>query len=201
MCSNHNSKLKTLNSKLETQNLPMPWLNEPSTWKFENGILTFRTEPKSDFWRKTHYGFIRDSGHFFFESVSGDFEATISVQGAYRELYDQAGLMIRADETTWLKTGIEFVEGIQYASVVVTRDYSDWSVVPLTGSPSQLRLKATRTGGTVVIEYAIDETDFRMLRTTFLSDTLELQVGPMAATPDGSGFDVQFTDWKTRRKV
>jgi uncharacterized protein len=179
----------------------MKWLNQPSTWKFENGILAFRTDPKSDFWRKTHYGFIRDSGHFFFETVSGDFEATISVHGAYRELYDQAGLMIRADETTWLKTGIEFVDGVQYASVVVTRDYSDWSVVPLEGSPAVLRLKVNRTGGTVMIEYAVGEADFEMLRTTFLSEALQLDVGPMAATPDGSGFKVRFTDWKVQRKV
>jgi regulation of enolase protein 1 (concanavalin A-like superfamily) len=174
----------------------MKWLNEPSAWKFENGVLLLRTDPKTDFWRKTHYGFVRDSGHFFFEPVSGDFEATITVRGAYRELYDQAGLMVRADPTTWLKTGIEFVEGVQYASAVVTRDYSDWSVVPLAVEPSQLKLRVKRTGGAIVIEYAVGEAEFKMLRTAFLSEAPELQVGPMAATPEGSGFDVRFTDWE-----
>jgi regulation of enolase protein 1 (concanavalin A-like superfamily) len=174
----------------------MLWLNEPSVWKFEKGVLSLTTDPKTDFWRKTHYGFIRDSGHFYFETVSGDFEAEISVHGEYRELYDQAGLMIRADEATWLKTGIEFVDGIQYASAVVTREYSDWSVVPLPSNTERLRLRLKRIGGTVVIEYAANDNPWGMLRTTYLSETQDLAVGPMAATPDGSGFNVRFTDWE-----
>ena len=33
--------------------------------------------------------------------------------------------MVRLDEANWLKCGIEFVEGVQQVSAVVTRDYSD----------------------------------------------------------------------------
>ena len=49
----------------------------------------------TDFWRKTHYGFIRDNGHFGYVAVQGDFSAEVKVMGGYRDLYDQAGLMLR----------------------------------------------------------------------------------------------------------
>ena len=30
----------------------------------------------------------------------------------YPSLYDQAGLLVRVDETTWVKTGVEISDGI-----------------------------------------------------------------------------------------
>ena len=170
----------------------MIWLNEPSKWNADGDSLSLTTDPKTDFWRKTHYGFIRDNGHFFYQTVSGDFVVETEFQGSYHALYDQAGLMIRSDETTWLKTGIEFVDSVQYISAVVTRDYSDWSVVKLSVPIRSLRLRATQKGGSIIIEYDTGTDVWTMLRTTFLSSAPVLQVGPMAASPDGTGFEVHF---------
>ena len=52
----------------------MNWLNEPRTWKQDNNELTVFADPHTDFWRKTHYGFVRDNGHFYYEKIFGDFE-------------------------------------------------------------------------------------------------------------------------------
>ena len=40
------------------------WLNEPEQWTAEGDSLEIVTDNATDFWRKTHYGFNRDSGHF-----------------------------------------------------------------------------------------------------------------------------------------
>ena len=95
----------------------MHWFNEPETWLAEGDVIRITTDAETDFWRKTHYGFIEDSGHFLYEQVTGDFVAHVKFAGAYSDLYDQAGLMVRVDATTWLKCGIEYVQGRQYASV------------------------------------------------------------------------------------
>ena len=76
----------------------MKWLNEPSRWKNGGDSLTLETAAATDFWRETHYGFTRDSGHFLYREVEGDFDATVTVFGDFTSLYDQAGLMIRFDE-------------------------------------------------------------------------------------------------------
>ena len=39
----------------------MEWLNEPPEWSEADGTLTVATGDRTDFWRKTHYGFIRDN--------------------------------------------------------------------------------------------------------------------------------------------
>src|SRR5262245_48824521 len=131
----------------------MSWHNPPPSWDERDGVLIVTTAPQTDFWRKTHYGFGRDSGHFYGREWRGDFVAEVKVGGAYRDLYDQAGLMVRVDEATWLKCGIELVDGVQQASVVVTRDYSDWSVLPLTANPPAIWLRLTRKDADVAAHY------------------------------------------------
>ena len=84
---------------------------------------------KTDFWRKTFYGYINDNGHFLNLAVSGDFTFQARVTGNYSALYDQAGLMVRLDAKHWMKCGSEFFDGKRWASVVFTHDFSDWSTM------------------------------------------------------------------------
>jgi hypothetical protein len=170
----------------------MQWHNEPTRWTLQGETITVVTDPKTDFWQKTHYGFIRDNGHFYFEHMTGDFTAEVQVTGTYTALYDQAGLMIRADATTWMKCGIEFVDGVHHASVVVTRDYSDWSVVPLPASPLTLWIRVRRQSGDIEVQYSLNGHAYHMLRVAHLTTANPLQVGMMCASPEGDGFSVTF---------
>jgi len=174
----------------------MTWFNEPRNWKQENGFLSVFADTHTDFWRKTHYGFIRDNGHFYYEKVAGNFEVETEFRGKYESLYDQAGVMIRLDETTWMKTGIEFVNGVHHVSAVVTRDYSDWSVVPFHSYPGSLRLRLKREGGAVTVEYCAPDGSWIMFRTAYLSTASELEVGRMVAAPDGPGFEAVFSEFR-----
>jgi regulation of enolase protein 1 (concanavalin A-like superfamily) len=168
------------------------WLNEPAEWAGDERSLRLRTDPKTDFWRVTHYGFVRDSGHFAYREISGDFRVDVLVRGAYETLYDQAGLMLRIDERTWLKCGVELVDGVQQASAVVTRDYSDWSVVPLAANPPAIWLRLTRIGEAVEIHYSLDGEAYSLLRLAYLPPAETVQVGLMAASPEGDGFSATF---------
>jgi regulation of enolase protein 1 (concanavalin A-like superfamily) len=99
--------------------------------------------------------------------------------------------MVRQDAHTWMKCGIEFVEGVQQASAVVTREYSDWSVAPLAANPPAIRLRVVRRGAALEVSYSFDGTAYTLLRLAYLAEG-PLQVGPMCASPDGAGFDVTF---------
>jgi len=174
----------------------MKWLNEPTQWSDFDDRVMLTTEAKTDFWRKTHYGFMRDNGHFYYQTVTGDFTAEVKITGQYQVLYDQAGLMVRHDETTWLKCGIEFVEGTQNVSAVVTRDFSDWSVVPLVSPPEFIWLRMQRRSEAIEIQYSFDGHHFQMLRLAYLTSSETLQVGLMAASPQGNGCKITFEGFK-----
>jgi len=170
----------------------MEWLGEPREWQEQGGELVVRTDPRTDFWRTTHYGFVRDNGHFRWMWAEGNWQAEVRVAGEYRDQYDQAGLMVRLDERNWVKCGIEFFDGRQHLSVVVTRDYSDWSVVPLEGDPPAVGLRVVRQGDTVEVHAAPAGADYRLLRLAYLAPADRVQVGMMCASPEGGGFRVRF---------
>ncbi len=173
----------------------MQWFNEPAQWQATQDGVRLNTDAKTDFWRKTHYGFIRDNGHFYFQDVGRNFVAQGKFSGQYRDLYDQAGLMLRVDETTWMKCGVEFVNGVQQASVVMTREYSDWSVTPLHDNPSAIWFRVVGKLPAVEMYYSLDGTSYTMLRMGYLADVDHLHVGMMACSPDGKGFEVVFEEF------
>ena len=174
----------------------MEWYNEPPVWKLQGDKIYVTSGSKTDFWRETHYGFIRDNGHFLYQKINGDFVAEVKVTGEYQELYDQAGIMVRLDDRHWLKCGVEFVEGVQQVSAVVTRDYSDWSVVPMPDNPASLWVRVTRRGTAVEVQYSLDGAQYKMLRLAYLTPVETVSVGVMCASPEGDGFSMTFEGFK-----
>ena len=176
----------------------MQWLNEPRTWEIDGDTIRVTADAGSDFWRTTHSGFIRDNGHVLYTTVAGDFEVTVKVAGGYHELYDQAGLMVRVDAEHWIKTGIEYVHGVQYVSAVVTNDFSDWAVAPLPQNPPAIWLRLVRKAEAVEIFYSLDGAAYTLLRIAYLLPSAEAMAGVMCAAPDGNGFPVEFTGFAIR---
>ncbi|RFM25797.1 DUF1349 domain-containing protein [Deminuibacter soli] len=173
----------------------MKWYNQPSRSSGDAHTLTMTVDPKTDYWRITHYGFIRDNGPFYYMEQEGDFEASVKITGAYNELFHQAGLMIRKDEKNWIKTGIEYVDGVQNVSAVVTREVSDWSVVPRHDSPKSMWLKLLRKGDFVQISYSFDGKQFDMLRLAYFPPKEKAMIGMVAAAPGNKSFEVTFEDF------
>ena len=67
----------------------MNWLNPPAEVNFSAGTVTVKSRPRTDFWRKTFYGYVTDNGHLFSVPVFGEFLFQARVNGKYAALYDQ----------------------------------------------------------------------------------------------------------------
>lgn len=176
----------------------MEWLNEPPAWKDENGTVTVTSAPRVDFWRKTRTGMIKDDAHFYYQEVSGDFVATARVEADYGSDFEQAGLMVRLDERVWLKCGIEYIAGVQYASSVTTRDVSDWGIATLPFNPPHIWVRLFRRGDTVQVSYSMDGEEYAMLSRTYLTDAPDLKVGFVVACPMGEKLTARFDEFTVR---
>lgn len=174
----------------------MKWMNEPAAFKQVGGVLTVRSKPKTDFWRRTFYGYITDNGHFFQLPVKGDFVFQATVNGEYAALYDQAGLMVRQDAENWMKCGTEYFDGSRHASVVFTRDFSDWSTMPDLSNAAAVWWRAVRKKDSIETHCSLDGKNFTTIRQGYFPPGTQVEVGIMCAAPEGPGFDAVFDNLK-----
>lgn len=178
----------------------MQWFNEPLEWEILNPTTFIMHAPaKTDYWRITHYGFTVDDAPFYYTTYGGEFETKVKITGDYKTTFDQMGLMLRIDHKNWIKAGVEFVDGKFNVSTVVTHNTSDWSVVELDKGPEFIWIKAVRKLDAVEVFYSLDDREYKMIRTCYLEDNCPVQVGIMAASPDGDGFKAIFEHFEVKQ--
>ena len=169
------------------------WLNAPKTWELDGGRLRVVTGAKTDFWRETHYGFTRDSGHFFGCGAPAAFTAQLRVRARYEALYDQAGIMVRVDAERWIKAGIEMADGQALLSSVLTAGRSDWATGSYAGDPADFWVRATVGGGVVKVQLSPDGRRWPLMRLAPFPEAASYRVGPMCCTPERAGLEVEFS--------
>ncbi|MFC4584975.1 DUF1349 domain-containing protein [Sphaerisporangium corydalis] len=169
------------------------WVNEPAKWSAGEDLLV-TAEALTDLWQVTHYGYSFDTAHVFGRTMPGDLRVTTTFQGAYTDQYDQAGAMLRIDEKNWIKAGVEYVDGRIHVSAVVTRGFSDWSMLSVDGPVESVSLELTREGDAVTVKYGLDGADpVNLLRLAYFPPGVPALAGIMCAAPRGEGFETRFT--------
>lgn len=124
---------------------------------------------------------------------------TVTIQGEYKSRFDQTGLMLRLDQTNWIKFGVEYLENHINISAVVTRDRSDWSMIKLQNIPSEVELKMIRRIDAVEFLYRLNsQSEYSLLRLAYFPEINPVMAGMMAASPDGEGFKAIFNDFKVK---
>jgi regulation of enolase protein 1 (concanavalin A-like superfamily) len=172
------------------------WLNEPKQWIAQGDSLRIVTDKATDFWRETHYGFVRDSGHFLGFPTAEGFTAELRVRGDYQALYDQAGIMVRIDAHCWVKAGIEFSDGRAMLASVVTDGRSDWATAPYAHDAGDFWVRATVANGVLRLQASADGKLWPLMRLAPFVKASSCLVGPMACTPERAGLKVAFSSFR-----
>lgn len=173
----------------------LSWFNEPTQWELKNNQLKLVTDPETDFWQKTHYGFQADNGHFLFSEIDGDFIIETDVDCDFKNQYDQAGLLIRISDQCWIKTSVEYEtnEPNKLGVVVTNHGYSDWSTQDVDDSFTNFKLRVCRNGSDYKVEYFQNSTNkWVQLRLFHLFDEPTIQAGLYACSPKNNQFTASF---------
>jgi uncharacterized protein len=171
------------------------WLNPPSRSEVGAKKLKVWTADKTDFWRETHYGFTRHSGHVFGVTVSDDFTAQVRVEGHFDVEYDQAGIMVYVNDSTWLKAGAELADGTLSVSSVLTVGNSDWAVGSRLVTSSFL-IRVTLEAGVLLVHASQDGLGWSLIRMAPFPFAGPFFVGPMCCSPNRSGLVVDFDSFE-----
>ncbi|MCL4148475.1 UNVERIFIED_CONTAM: hypothetical protein GTU68_045691 [Idotea baltica] len=157
------------------------------------------TGENTDFWNRTFYGFTRKNGHLFYTNVQGDFSAEVTLHASFDTLYDQLGLMVRADDEAWLKAGLEYSDDRAQVSAVLTRGgWSDWStsVASDDDMASGMRIRLTRHDDVLRVQKLVRAGEWQLIRLGYLDLPNVVQVGLMCCSPERGGFKAEFSDFK-----
>ncbi len=104
--------------------------------------------------------------------------------------------MVRLDAENWMKCGTEFFAGRRHASVVLTRDFSDWSAMPDLSDTAEIWWRAVRKKDSIETRCSLEGQKFTSVRQGYFVPGVKVHVGIMCAAPEGPGFEATFSDLK-----
>ena len=184
---------------MEFKTSDLVWIRPPKVYKIEEKKITMTTEPDTDLWQRTYYGFQNDnapclqmktSEKFFTFVVKTEFESKIK--------YDQSGIVMYLDSDNWAKASVEYEnDQIQrLGSVVTNNGYSDWSSNDIPSSIKSIWFRFSRRESDYYIEYSEDGKNWKQMRLfhMFKGDG-EISFGIYACSPNKAGsFNATFSD-------
>jgi regulation of enolase protein 1 (concanavalin A-like superfamily) len=190
------------------------WLNRPSKFTISEDTVEIVTEPNTDLWQRSYYGFRNDNAPALLFTVNDNFTFTAKASFKYNKQFDQCGLLIYFDSNNWFKSSIEY-ENDSYSrlgSVVTNSGYSDWATSDIS-LPSVIWYRLSRRGPDFLIENSVDGKEYKQMRIFHLHVLGEtnvdmgkanpplpaknsVQFGVYACSPNDSTFSARFTEVK-----
>ena len=187
--------------RIATEQVPLGWddghwLNAPAATAREGRHLIVTAVEGSDFWRTTAYGFIHDDGHALLRPLPIGEAIEVSFILDYDQQFDQAGVLVRASETTWVKAGVEISDAVAQVGAVVTHATSDWSVAPVSSwTGTEVTIRVSRSEDALTIRARQAGGSWQLVRVAPWPIEAPTSAGPYCCAPTRSGLQVRFTGW------
>ena len=184
-------------SDLEFDISELTWINKPEKFEITAPKITITTDPETDFWQRTYYGFSNDNAHALTLPISQNFTFMVKTSFDYKNLYDQCGVAIYLDSDNWFKGSIEYENELysRLGSVVTNLGYSDWATTDIPEDIHEMWYRLSQKGQDFLIENSNDGKIFKQMRIFHIHKAIEVaNIGIYACSPLKSSFDAVFTD-------
>lgn len=176
------------------------WVRQPKQFSITDSQITIVTEPKTDLWQRTYYGFRNDNAPVLQMKMSKKFFSfTVKTSFDSSAQFDQCGIAIYLDSDNWMKASIEYEnETLSRLGSVVTNDgYSDWATYDISSSVREMWYRLSRRESDYYVETSTDGVNFQQMRAFHLfHGGDEISFGIYAASPSDNSFTATFSDMK-----
>ncbi len=183
---------------MEFQKENLFWIREPKQYGIADGQITIMTEPGTDLWQRTYYGFCNDNAPVLQMKTSEKyFSFVVKTEFESKRRFDQCGVVMYLDSENWLKASIEY-ENEEYqrlGSVVTNHGYSDWATTDIDASVKEMWYRLSRRESDYCIECSRDGVQFQQMRICHLWEGAEeISFGVYACSPEESSFRAVFCE-------
>jgi len=158
-------KYKLPGEKMKIDFTAAKWINAPNQFEISEDFIKLTTDPQTDFWQRSYYGFRNDNAPALLVESDENFSFTVKASFEYQEKYDQCGVIIYIDSEDWFKASTEY-ENEKFSrlgSVVTNHGYSDWATTDIL-MPNVMWYRLSRRGPDFLIESSSDGQEFRQMR-------------------------------------
>ena len=176
----------------------LAWVNEPSVYTIGSSEIMIRTEPSTDLWQRTYYGFRNDNAPVLqIHTDEKYFSFVVKTEFASKHRFDQCGIVMYLDSENWLKASIEY-ENDRYqrlGSVVTNHGYSDWATTDIDASIKSMWYRLSRREADYCLECSEDGIHFKQMRICHMWEGAEeIRFGIYACSPEESSFEAVFSN-------
>ncbi len=175
----------------------MKWTRMPKYYSIKEDEITIITEPNTDLWQRTYYGFQNDNAPLLqFSTKEKYFSFVVKTEFASKKLFDQCGIILYLDSENWLKASIEYENETfqRLGSVVTNHGYSDWATTDIDASIHTMWYRLSRRESDYCIECSSDGVNFHQMRICHLLEGAdEIHFGIYACSPSQSSFEAKFS--------
>ena len=173
------------------------WTRPPRDFTITPEEIRITTEPGTDLWQRTYYGFQNDNAPVLqLETDEMRFSFTVRTDFDSKHRFDQCGVAIYLDSENWLKASIEY-ENEEYqrlGSVVTNLGYSDWATSDIPASVRSMWYRLSRREADYCIECSTDGVHFQQMRICHLhAGAGTIRFGVYACSPENSSFEAVFS--------
>jgi len=176
------------------------WIFEPKNYSISKEEIRITTEPNTDFWQRTYYGFRNDNAHsILLKTDEKFFSFIVKASFDYKNMYDQCGIVIYQNSDNWVKASVEYENDSfqRLGSVVTNNGYSDWATTDINSSIAQVYYRLSRRKSDFLIESSFDGKDFEQMRVFHLFEGGgEIDFGLYACSPLDSSFEAVFSGFE-----
>jgi regulation of enolase protein 1 (concanavalin A-like superfamily) len=173
------------------------WTRPPKRYSISAQEIRIITEPGTDLWQRTYYGFQNDNAPVLqMETLEKFFSFTVKTAFSSKRRFDQCGVVMYLDSDNWLKASIEYEnrEFQRLGSVVTNRGYSDWATTDIPASVKSMWYRFSRRESDYCIECSYDGIQFKQMRICHMWEGAEqIRFGIYACSPEESSFEAVFT--------
>ena len=174
------------------------WIRKPKQFYIDNQNIKITTEPKTDLWQRTYYGFQNDNAPILQTKTSEKFFSfTVKTQFDSKCRFDQCGIIIYIDSENWIKASTEY-ENNQFqrlGSVVTNHGYSDWATTAIPADVRTMWYRFSRREDDYCIECSTDGHSFTQMRVCHMWEGAgKIKFGIYACSPEQSTFKAVFTN-------
>lgn len=175
----------------------LTWTREPKKYEIEEDKIVIVTEPGTDLWQRTYYGFQNDNAPVLqMETEEKYFSFVVKTEFDSKHRFDQCGVVMYLDSENWLKASIEY-ENDKYqrlGSVVTNHGYSDWATTDIDASIKSMWYRLSRRESDYCLECSEDGSNFKQMRICHMWEGKDKIVfGIYACSPENSSFEAVFT--------